>query len=111
MTYEELVKQVKAAAVSADVSKITEHVAFQFNIKGEAQGAFYLEISDGKVAVEPYEYFDRDVLITTSAKNLLKILEGKLDPILAFTIGKIKVEGNLGKAVLLKDVVSKPSKK
>ena len=106
MTYEELVKQVKEIAEEADAGKIQEHVAFQFNIEGEAEGAFYLEVKDGKAVVEPYEYYDRDVLIRCTADTLLKILEGNLDPVLAFTVKKIRVEGDLGKALLLKEVVS-----
>ena len=101
MTYEELVKQVKDIAESTDTGKVQEHIAFQFNIEGEAAGAFYLEIKDGKATVEPYEYYDRDVLITCKAATLLKIMAGELDPVLAFTIKKIKVEGDLGKALLL----------
>ena len=107
MTYEDLVKQVKDIAEATDASKIQEHVAFQFNIEGEAEGAFYLEIKDGKAEVEPYEYYDRDVLVTCKAETLLKIVEGRLDPILAYTLKKIKVEGDLGKALLLKEVVGK----
>ena len=107
MTYEELVKQVNNIAESTDAGKVQEHVAFQFNIEGEAAGAFYLEIKAGKASVEPYEYYDRDVLITCKAETLLKIVEGKLDPVLAFTVKKIKVEGDLGKALLLKEVVGK----
>ena len=105
MTYEELVKQVKEIAEEADAGKIQEHVAFQFNIEGEAEGAFYLEVKDGKAVVEPYEYYDRDVLIRCTADTLLKIVEGNLDPVLAFTVQKIRVEGDLGKALLLKEVV------
>lgn len=73
------------------------------NITGEGAGAFYLEIDNGEVKVEPYEYYDRDVLITSSADNIIKIMNGKLDPVLAFTIGKIKVEGDLGKALICSD--------
>ena len=105
MTYEELVKQVKEIAEEADAGKIQEHVAFQFNIEGEAEGAFYLEVKDGKAVVEPYEYYDRDVLVRCTADTLLKIVKGELDPVLAFTIKKIRVEGDLGKALLLKEVV------
>ena len=107
MTYEELVKQVKTIAAKADASKIPGHVAFQFNIEGEAKGAFYLEIADGKINVEPYEYYDRDVLITCTAETLLKMVKGKLDPVLAFTTKKIKVDGDLGKALVLKEIVGK----
>lgn len=73
------------------------------NITGEGAGAFYLEIDNGEVKVEPYEYYDRDVLITSSADNIIKIMNGKLDPVLVFTIGKIKVEGDLGKALICSD--------
>lgn len=104
MTYEELVQQIKDTAETADVSKIQEHVAFQFNIEGEAEGAFYLDVKDGKAAVEPYEYYDRDVLVSCTAETLLKIMEGDLDPVLAYTLKKIRVEGDLGKALLLKEV-------
>ena len=111
MTYEDLVKQVKEIAAESDASKIQEHVAFQFNIEGEAAGAFYLDIKDGKADVEPYEYYDRDVLITSTADNLLQIMEGKLDPVAAYTLHKIRVEGDLGKALLLKEVVGKKKAK
>lgn len=110
MTYEQLVEQVKDIAKHGDVSKVTEHVAFQFNIEGEAAGAFYLELKEGKAYVEPYEYYDRDVCITCKAETLLKIIEGELDPVLAFTLKKIRVEGDLGKALLLKEVVGKKQK-
>ena len=111
MTYEELVQTVKDIAEASDASGIREHVAFQFNIEGEAQGAFYLDIKDGKADVQPYEYYDRDVLITSTAETLLEIMDGKLDPVLAFTIHKIRVDGDLGKALLLKEVVGKKKAK
>ncbi len=113
MTYEELVKQVRDAYGDVDASKVAEHVAFQFNVTGEAEGAFYLEISDGKVSVEPYEYYDRDVLVTAPADTILQIANGKLDPVKAFLTGKIKAEGNLGKAAFLKELSGKekPAKK
>lgn len=110
MTYNELVEKVRSAYENVDANFISDHVAFQFNITGEAEGAFYVEISDGKVKVEPYEYYDRDVLVTTSAENLLDIVNGKLDPVKAYLTGKVKAEGNLGKAVFLKELSAKPDK-
>ena len=67
MTYDELVSRVKEETKNARVSKTIGHVAFQFNVRGEGEGAFYLEIEDGRIFVEPYEYYDRDVLIETTA--------------------------------------------
>lgn len=111
MTYEELVQKIKDIADESDASKIQDHVAFQFNIEGEAAGAFYLDIKDGEADVQPYEYYDRDVLITCTAETLIQIMDGKLDPVLAYTLHKIRVEGDLGKALLLKEVVGQKKAK
>ena len=35
----------------------------------------------------------------------MKIAEGKLDPVLAFTMKKLKVEGNIDKALKLKGMI------
>lgn len=110
MTYEELVAKVRAAYADTDAGKITEHVAFQFNVTGEAAGAFYVEIKEGKVNVEPYEYHDRDILVTASADTVLKLASGKLDPVKAYFTGKLKAEGDLGKAMFLKELSGKNQK-
>ena len=105
MTYEEMFSQVKDAMTKADVSGIQEHLAYQFNITGEAEGIFYVEVKDGQIYVEPYEYHDRDVAFTCTADTLFKIAAGKTDPILAFTMGKLKVDGNIDKALKLKTLI------
>ena len=92
--------------MGADVSDVQEHLAYQFNITGESEGIFYVEVKEGQLYVEPYEYFDRDAMFTASAETLMKIAEGKLDPILAFTLQKLKVEGNIDKALKLKDLIN-----
>lgn len=107
MKYEELVKVLKDNCEPADASSVKEHIAIQFNVTGEAAGAFYLEIADGKVHIEPYEYYDRDVLVTVSEEDLIKIFEGNLDFVEAFNSGVLKAEGNLIKALALKDVIEK----
>lgn len=107
MTYSELFAEVRALFSEADVSNVKEHLAFQFNITGEGEGIFYAEVKDGKLSVEPYEYFDRDVIFTCSAETLLKIVKGKTDPVLAFTLGKLKVDGDIDKALVLKEFIKK----
>lgn len=103
MIYQEIFDKVKSMTENLDVSKVGEHIAFQFNITGEGEGAFYIEVKDGELHVEPYEYYDRDVLFTCSADMLLKIISKKADPVVAFTLGKLKVEGNIDKALKLKE--------
>jgi putative sterol carrier protein len=105
MTYEAFFEKVKGQFMEADVSDIKEHLAYQFNIVGEAEGIFYVEVKDGKLYVEPYEYHDRDAVFIASADTLMKISEGKLDPVKAFTFRKLKVEGSIDKALKLKDFI------
>ena len=106
MTYEEIFTTVRERFSDSDVSRIREHLAFQFNIEGEGEGAFYAEVKAGELFVEPYEYFDRDVLFTCTADTLLDIIDGKLDPLAAYNSKKLRVKGDLGKAVRLKDMLN-----
>ena len=105
MKYADMFSKVKGMFMTADVSDITEHFAYPFDITGEAEGIFYVEVKEGKLFVEPYEYFDRDAIFTCTAETLFRLAEGKIDPVLAFTTGKLKVEGNIDKALRLKELI------
>lgn len=110
MTYAEMFAKIKGMFMEADVSDITEHLAYQFNITGEGSGIFYVEVKEGELFVEPYEYFDRDAMFTCDAETLMKIASKKMDPILAVTLQKMKVEGNIDKALRLKDLIASKQK-
>jgi len=94
MKYEELVARVAEAMKMAKVSHQVGHVAFQFNVEGEAEGYFYVELDDGKINVMPYEYYDRDIIIVTTADIILQMLEGKVTPRVAYTNGQLRVYGD-----------------
>ena len=106
MTYEEVFEKFKNMLKDADVSQVDEHLAYQFNITGEGGGSFYAEVKDGQLFIEPYEYFDRDAAFICSADTLFKIISGELDPVKAFTFGKLKVDGNIDKALKIQKLMS-----
>ncbi|MCD8037686.1 MAG: SCP2 sterol-binding domain-containing protein [Lachnospiraceae bacterium] len=111
MTYAEFFYEIKGKFMGADVSDIKEHLAFQFNIEDEeAGGIFYVEAKDGVLYVEPYEYYDRDAMFTCTPEVLMKIAEGEMDPVWAFTTQKLKVEGNIDKALKLNDIIQRKKK-
>jgi hypothetical protein len=95
------VANVKDAVKNVVVSKTVGHVAFQFNVKGEAEGAFYLEIADGKISVESYEYYDRDIIIETTAAVIMRMLEEDLQPMLAYTNELMEVHGDVEQICVL----------
>lgn len=97
MTYEQVVSKVKDKFANADASSIDGVKALQINLEGKnVNGIFYIEVKDHNVNVEPYEYYDRNAIVTVNPTNLLKILDGKLDAVEAYTKGKVTVEGDLG---------------
>ena len=107
MTYSEYFASVKTKFMGADVSDIHEHLAYQFNVLGEGAGVFYVEIKDGQLFIEPYEFFDRDAMFTATAEVFNDIMDGKLDPVFAFTVQKLKVEGNIDKALKINDLIKR----
>jgi len=111
MTYADFFYEVKGKFMGADVSDIHEHLAYQFNIEDEeAGGAFYVEVKDGVLYVEPYEYYDRDAMFISTPEVFRKIADGEMDPVWAFTTQKLRVEGNIDKALKLNDIIKRKKK-
>ncbi len=109
MTYHELVKKVQTALAKADATKVEEHIAVQVNVTGDAEGAFYMEISGGVLYVAAYDYNDRDALLTADGADVLAVAQGKISLQEAISSGKIAHEGDYGKTLMLGDTI--PQKK
>lgn len=106
MTYEQVVAKVKAKYENVDASSVGGTLAIQVNLVGKnVEGIFYIEAKDGKVNVEPYDYHDNKAVVTVAPTNLLKILDGKLNPVIAYTTGKVSVDGDPGAVLTLIDLV------
>ena len=104
MKFDELLEKVRGLAAKADVSS-SDFLAIQVNITGDEGGTFYVEVKDRKINIEPYEYNDRQCAITMNMDNFNKLLDGMLDPVFAFTTGKLKVAGDVGKAIEFSKIV------
>ena len=104
MTYEEIVNVVRDNLENADAREIFEHIAFQFNITGEGSGAFYIEVAERSVCVEPYDYYDRDGLITGSGEAIINISAGKIGITESIEKGLIYYEGNPNKLVAFRKI-------
>ncbi len=109
MTYEELVRHAREAFENADARNIFEHIAIQVNVTGEGSGIFYIECAERAISVEPYDYYDRDALVTLSSDTVIALAEGKLKYKEAVDKGLVKVEGDLEKVRKLAAV--KPAKR
>lgn len=111
MTYEELVTFVGKNLKKTAAKKIENHIAVEFDIYGEAEGAFYVEVKEGSISVEPYEYYDRDAKVFVTADELVKIINNEKTPAESHAEGILMVEGNIDAAQELIKLIKAPVKK
>ena len=103
MTFLEKFEEIKGIS-QVDV-KFDKDFAIQINLTDEdCGGAFYVEHRNGVVNVEPYDYYDRDAMMTISSDLLVKILTGKADPVTSFLAGKFAIDGSVEAALELKKI-------
>lgn len=107
MTYDDIVQKMREVYENADAREIFEHIAVQVNIEGEVCGAFYIEIANREVAVEPYDYYDRDILVTVDSGVLMDIASGKISYQEALDQGKVSVKGDVMKYNMLNKIKMK----
>jgi len=98
-----IVDKVYSKFSNTDLSKFPEKLAMQINLTGKIAGVFYIEVLNGVLSVEPYEYIDRDFAISLTKTNLYKILDGKLKFETAYKTKKLSVDGDLSKAAVFKE--------
>lgn len=105
MTYEEIFTQAKEAFTSGDITGYKGDFAIQVNITGEGEGALYIAYKDNVLDVAPYEYYDRDAILIASAEDFIRIADGSLNAVAAFTTGRLKIEGSIDKALELQKMI------
>lgn len=93
----ELVDEMRAR--SADLKPLNARVRFALG----ADGDIWLDATRNPIAVSaaPPADDEPDCTLRLSAANLAKLMQGKLNPMLAFSLGKLKVEGSKGVAMKL----------
>lgn len=106
MNLQDILTKVREKAEKIDVSDVG-FLAVQVNLKDLDPGTFYIEVKDHRISIEPYEYNDRSCALSLSADNFNKLIDGKLDPVAAFTLGKLKVEGDVGKALEFSNLIKR----
>lgn len=111
MVYEQIVELAKKSLNKTAAKVIKENTVVEIDIYGEGEGAFYVQISDGKLIVEPYEYYDRDAKIIVTGEELEKIIKGEKTPEQSIGDGIMMIEGDTDAAQRLFSLVKKATKK
>lgn len=91
--------------LSEDVVKKTNAV-YAFDVKGAEEGRWYLDLKNGAGSAgqgEPPS--GADATFTMETENFVKMFQGKLKPTAAFMTGKLKIKGDMGKAMKLEKLM------
>lgn len=105
MTFDLIFKKIQKTIMTADISTVKDFLAIQINLTGLGGGTFYVEVKNGVLSVEPYEYYDRNAVLTISVGDFKKLADGKLDAGEAYGDGRLKIDGSIEKALELNELL------
>lgn len=95
MTFEQAFLKVKEKFEKADATGI-DNFALQITFSDDdCGGTFYATVTDGKLAIEPYDYWDNDTAIDITKSALLAFLSGRTTIETAIKNGQATVHGNI----------------
>lgn len=77
---------------------------YQFDISGDSEGTYQLHLQDGKAAVVQGAG-EVQCTLKMSFKNFKKFLAGQLNGTAAFMMGKLKIDGDITKALKLESLL------
>ncbi len=82
------------------------NATYQFALTGEPEGSWVMVLSDAEKSVNEGTSDDADCTITMDAGDFMAMLDGRLNPQMAFMTGKLKVAGEMGLALKLQAILS-----
>jgi putative sterol carrier protein len=78
---------------------------YQFDINGADPGVYSVAIADGKAVVSEGPHASPDITITMASNDFADMVEGKLDGIMAFSTGKLRLKGDMMLAMKLQSLL------
>jgi putative sterol carrier protein len=107
MPVEELVTKIEKTFNEHPEHFADTNVVYQFDLKDK--GTYQLHLKDGKATIVQDSETKADCLLELDYENFCKFLAGKLNGTMAFMTGKLKVKGDIPKALKLESIVKKYS--
>jgi putative sterol carrier protein len=102
MALDELLGEMQAKA--EQLKELNHTVLFDLGDEGK----ILLDATGDTVTITPNpDNEDAETTLSLSAENMVKLINGDLNPMVAFTLGKLKVFGSKGIALKLSSLLDK----
>ena len=97
----------KAEELAANPAALTGiNATYQFTLTGDPEGSWVMKLTDDEKSVDVGAIDDADCSITMDAGDFMAMIEGRLNPQMAFMTGKLKVAGEMGLALKLQAILA-----
>ncbi|WP_026690961.1 SCP2 sterol-binding domain-containing protein [Alteribacter aurantiacus] len=82
------------------------NILYTFDLSGEEEGTYHLHIKDQSATYSESVEEESDITLIMKDKDFIKLSEGNLNPTMAYMSGKLKIKGDLGKAMKLQTLLN-----
>jgi putative sterol carrier protein len=82
------------------------NAVYQFNLTGEEEGTYQVVLRPEGSFVNPGDQESSDCTLTMDSEDFKKLVEGDLNGTQAFMTGRLRIDGDMGLALRLQDILS-----
>lgn len=105
-TPKEIFEEKIPAKLKNNAEKLASNTAiYEFNITGDGGGVWSIDLSGPDKKVVAGSTGNAKCTVTVAASDFSDIIDGKLNPQMAFMTGKLKVAGDMGLALKLGSIL------
>jgi len=80
------------------------NATYQFDLTGDNGGTYHVKIANGACQVEKGPAASANITITMAAQDYIDMINGKLNPQMAFMGGKLKIKGDMSLALKMQQI-------
>ncbi len=78
---------------------------YQFNLSGDDGGSWVIDLASDAKGVREGEEDTAQCVISMTAPDFMSMIQGSLNPQMAFMTGKLRVKGDMGLALKLQSIL------